>query len=92
LEGRRIREMTQPKTSLQHTIRDVENDGMQECIIDCTSVSIELGFTGYPQAGMEDSAARPVAIERDDGVLRVLVWADKDDEAPTHIIQLPTDA
>ena len=47
----------------------------------------EIWFQGYTPGGV--TAGSCVAIEiGDDGHPRILVWADRNDESPTHLISL----
>ena len=50
--------------------------------------NIEVLPKGYGTAGMEDGYGCPVFLERWEGELRVVVFADINSEDPTHIISL----
>ena len=51
-------------------------------------MGIFIGFAGYGDAGSADGHGIPVMIESRDGIPYVLIWADINNEDPTHEISL----
>lgn len=65
--------------------RDQEN---LYCEVDVSNNAILIGFEGYGDCTSSDEHGRPVVIEIRNGVPFLLVWADINDESPTHIIDM----
>jgi len=56
--------------------------------IEADQDAIALRPEGYGEASAGDGSGFPVLIEKWDGELRVIVWADINRQDPTHIISL----
>lgn len=56
--------------------------------IEVKAGAIAIGFDGYGDHNSAEGYGRPVYIERLNGKLRLVVWADINDEEPTHVIEL----
>ncbi len=50
--------------------------------------SLALSFNGYGDATSQPGYGIPIVVEVYEGELRLLVWADINQENPTHIISL----
>ncbi len=53
-----------------------------------TDKSVEIDFHGFGVGAMEPGHGYPVYIEVRNGIPHVLVWADINNEEPTHVISL----
>lgn len=49
---------------------------------------LEIGIPGYGSREMDDSFNQIICLEQYGGSLRLLVWADINDEEATHVIDL----
>jgi len=58
------------------------------CTIEYGENSIAIRPAGYGDAGSQDGYGCPVVIEYYDHDVRVLVWADINNQDPTHVISL----
>lgn len=65
-----------------------EGEEIQKCVAEYGTGCVQLGFDGYGDAGSAEGHGRPVTVEYYGNQVRVLVWADINQEDPTHIIPL----
>jgi hypothetical protein len=76
------------------TIKTILRDGWSgdpntvPCVIEHGDNSILIRPEGYGDCGTEDGYGFPVVIEYYEKDVRVLVWADINQEDPTHVISL----
>ncbi len=56
--------------------------------IEANPQAITIGIEGYGECGSTDAAARPIYLEHHEGKLTLYVWADINNEEPTHVIEL----
>ena len=56
--------------------------------INCRGGAIFVHIDGYGDSCSPDNQGFPIAIEIAEGVARVVIWADVNQEDPTHIIPL----
>jgi len=57
-------------------------------VLEKDGLGISIGIKGYGLCDMADGTGDPIIVEFHDGKPRLVVWADIDDENPTHIIGL----
>lgn len=55
---------------------------------DKTHGQLWIGANGYTDHCSNDNEGFFCGVEKSEGVLRLVVWADINDESPTHIIEL----
>ena len=61
-----------------------EDGGKIEAEVTCCNRNITVVLEGYEGVSCDDI----VLVELCEGVARVVIWADKEQEDPTHIISL----
>ena len=72
----------------EHTIHDTNECGSLKTRTRLDQHSMSLYFDGYGEFTAENHHGSPVYLELYDGVLKLYVWADINQEDPTHIIDL----
>jgi len=82
-----------PKRILQNpefrvNIRNYNNDKLQRVHFFAGSDGIDISPVGYGNKTSEDGYGVPIFIETTEEGLRLVVWADINNEEPTHIINL----
>lgn len=82
--------MTQPHNPCSTTLRDAHPDHGEKLPIRLavSPNGVSLYAEGYGDCGSAEGHGTPVFIELYKGELRVLVWADINQEDPTDIIPL----
>ncbi len=82
--------MTDPHNGCSTTLRDAhpDHDGMLPIRLAVSPNGVSLYAEGYGDCGSTEGHGTPVFIELYKGELRVLVWADINQEDPTHVIPL----
>lgn len=82
-------------TNIQTSIADHQPwDGFEQTrpridvLVDIDDRSIELGAMGYGAADSQPGLGRFAMLEMFDGKLRLIVWADINQDDPTHTIDL----
>lgn len=73
---------------VQELLRDQEGEGIVLAKIESSELGIELSFDGYGDCASSDNHGTPVFIEFYEGKLWLRVWADINQEDPTHCIDL----
>jgi hypothetical protein len=70
-----------------HEIRDGESES-QLIHIEADEEFVAIRPEGYGEASAADGSGFPILIEKRDGELRLIVWADINQQDPTQIITL----
>lgn len=78
------------KRELEITLIDAEPsfDGQQPIKVVTDSQGVSIEARGFGDCGSADGHGSPIFLELYQGSLRLLVWADINDEEPTHVINL----
>ena len=78
------------KKSFETELKDPEtNETLKVEVRVCDSMGgLEVFIEGYGTNGCKAGHGAPFALDFHDGELRLLVWADINDEDPTHTIDL----
>lgn len=79
-----------PEQQIEGVIEDQDDDELptQKVSVRLTDSEVFFQADGYGDLGTTPGHGSPVIIELYKGVLRVIVWADINQEDPTHIIEL----
>jgi hypothetical protein len=72
---------------IRQTLHDQEGDKTLDATIETTTLGIELRFTGYGDCATEGCGC-PIFVEFYEGKLWLRVWADINQEDPTHCIDM----
>ena len=86
--------MTSMKSEFRMVLKDVseKEEFSREVKVSASAEQDDLAMVieakGYGNAGVEDGHGSPVILEVYNGSLRLVVWADINQEDPTHIIDL----
>lgn len=76
------------KADMTHNLQDAIGDEHDiKCLTKIRSNKILVHAYGYGSKHL-DNDSYPIMIENYEGVLRVIIWADINQEDPTHIISL----
>lgn len=59
-----------------------------EVVVEEMPTSLEIKPKGYGDFASADGSGVPIILEVCGGILRLVVWADINDDNPTHIINL----
>ena len=83
---------TLDQADLHFPLRDddsefISNEPITAQVI-CGVRGLEIGFTGYGDASTVPGYGAPIYIEVHQGRLMLHVWADINQEDPTHVIDL----
>lgn len=83
-------ESSNVRIAVRYDLFDVDDMvvGNTPAIVDITDDAIEIGFEGYGEKCAPEGYGHPIRIERYKGEMRLLVWADINQEDPTHTISL----
>lgn len=67
---------------------DEDRDGLTKVTVRVQRDSVTLGIAGCGVSGMVEGFDEVIYLERYEGGVRLLVWADINKEDPTHFIDL----
>ncbi len=67
---------------------EVKGDDIAATLNTKSNLGLAISFDGYSDCCSEDNLGTPLYIEKYDGKLRVLVYADINSEEPSHVIDL----
>ena len=72
---------------MQFTLRDPDGGSVNGTVV-LDSYSLVIKIDGYGDFGSADGYGEPIYLEHYDGKLVLRVWADINQEDPTHTIDL----
>jgi hypothetical protein len=72
------------------TLRDEHSDRtvQVEVLLESDGLGLSVCPSGYGCFGCQDGTAGPIYLEVHEGRLRLLIWADINQEDPPHVIDL----